>query len=888
MSTNVHLKREIIKQLGFFPSFLTPAINNSQILNSLYQQTVSAYTNNPLPAIFKEKLFVNLSRYFQIDYLVICHSCTLHSLGVTAEEILALDKLAIPQTESELESDFQVLTQQNRHNWHDDQQLENIMLRCAALIFVQPDRTATCGQKLKQLLGDTDYNYLVLLLGYIKFCHQWIIAHPEISYQQDPRTQLYLAPLLLEDVKLADFFQLESVDTAIELTIAQTTRLIEPTTSKPNQKEVFGLDSQQLKKCLIDAPFPIAIYEERGRILHLNKHWTEITGFDLPQIPTIDRWKQKAAVKQQQVGQSRQLCRETESALQKIISSLDNLSQDERLIDNRQKTSTAVCSEVSIVTSNGEQRVWELYATPLAIWGRDNKLTIAIAKDITNFIHNEAKLAELETKLKLVLEATKTGNWNWNLATNQVEICHRARAILGLENFNNSYESFLASIYVTERESVDLAAIKAIKAGKDLTIEYRIVKPDNTVRWIQAFGKLSYDRSGKANYMTGVVTDITETKSSNRQLQKLNRHQQQDVTQSLDELENLLDMIPYYLFVVDVKTNCISVCNLGLAQSLGFMSSQQVQGKAIADCFPPENTRHIVAQHQQVLQSQTVLRIQEPIVLPDGNHYFDTVITPLTNAEGEIYALLHTSSDIPDLATAQQALSERTNQLEAANKELESFSYSVSHDLQAPLRRINSFSEILWDQYNIDLDDRAKHYLQRIQANSERMSGLIDSLLQLSRITRSKMEYSSVNLSAIATEIAHELQAASPQRKVEFTIAPQLSATGDPQLLRIVLNNLLGNAWKYTSKQVISQIEFDASLDPEEDKIIYFVRDNGAGFDSNYVSKLFTAFQRLHSETEFPGTGIGLATVQRIIYRHGGKVWAEGAPKQGATFYFSL
>ncbi len=201
---------------------------------------------------------------------------------------------------------------------------------------------------------------------------------------------------------------------------------------------------------------------------------------------------------------------------------------------------------------------------------------------------------------------------------------------------------------------------------------------------------------------------------------------------------------------------------MGFAQSLGFVNSQQVQGKKLANCVSPENARHIVSQHQQVLQSKSALRIQESILLPDGNHYFDTVITPLKNAEGEIYALLHTSSDIPDLAAAQEALSERTAQLEAANKELESFSYSVSHDLQAPLRRISSFSEVLWEQYNPTLDDRAKHYLQRIQANSERMSNLIDSLLQLSRITCSKMEYKNVNLSAIATEIVNELQTANP------------------------------------------------------------------------------------------------------------------------------
>ncbi len=904
MSHTAHLKRDIIRKLGFFPSFFAPALPTPQILNNLYQQTVLGYLNNPLPAIFKEKLFVNLSRFFEIGYLVICHSCTLRSLGITADEISSLDDFVIPKREADLQADFQTLEQQigryNRNTWHQNSQLENITLRLAALIFIHPYEAKGCRVKLQQFLGITNYNHLIILLNYIKLCHHWIISHPEISYEQDKRAQLHLAPLLLENNKLANFFRQDNLNSNYKSTVVKANQIIQKTSKSCNLALLHSrLEREKFKISFVNAPFPIAIYEERdednGRIWHLNRNWIEVTGYDIVQTPTIKQWKQKAEVQKQEIVRSRKISWESEAKFQNIVSLLFNLPQNTDLnrddpainINCQTKTYNATCREIALITRNGEQRFWELYSAPLVINSKGIKLTIAIAKDVTNCIHHEAKLAEAETRLKLVLEATKTGSWNWNLETNQVEICHRARAILGLKNFNHSYESFLESIQSAERKSVDLAAIKAVKAGKDLELEYRIIKPDNSVRWIKTTGKLNYDYSGKVAQMTGVVSDITEQKQTQQQLEKFNQYQQQDVTQSLDELENLLNLIPYYLFVLDVKTKRISVCNLGLAQSLGYASSQQVQGKAIADCFPPENARHIVAQHEKVLQSQSVLRLQESIVLPDGNHYFDTVITPLTNTEGEIYALLHTSSDIPDLAAAQQALSERTTQLEAANKELESFSYSVSHDLQAPLRRINSFSEVLWEQYHPTLDDRAKHYLQRIQANSERMSKLIDSLLQLSRITRSKMQYNTIDLSAIATEIVNELKIANPQRQVEFTTPNTLIAQGDPQLLRIVLNNLLDNAWKYTSKRAIALIEFNA-VSVDKEKVVYFVRDNGAGFDNNYVNKLFKAFQRLHSESEFPGTGIGLATVQRIIYRHGGKVWAKGELGQGATFYFSL
>ena len=309
--------------------------------------------------------------------------------------------------------------------------------------------------------------------------------------------------------------------------------------------------------------------------------------------------------------------------------------------------------------------------------------------------------------------------------------------------------------------------------------------------------------------------------------------------------------------------------------------------KTTSECFTPEYVSQIAWQHQQVITYKQVLHIQEEVSLADGIHHFDTVVTPLYNDQDEIYALLRTSSDIPDLASTQEALSQRTLQLEAANRELESFSYSVSHDLQAPLRVINGFSQVLWENYQPNLDDRGRHYLQRIQANSKRMSDLIDALLRLSRVTRSQMKLVNVNLSAIALEIMEELRAEDPERKVELSVVPDLEVEGDAQLLRIVLNNLLHNAWKYTSHRSQAQIEFGV-ITENVSQTTFFIRDNGAGFDAEYADKLFTAFQRLHSQSEFPGTGIGLATVQRIIYRHGGKVWAEGECDHGATIYFSL
>jgi len=231
-------------------------------------------------------------------------------------------------------------------------------------------------------------------------------------------------------------------------------------------------------------------------------------------------------------------------------------------------------------------------------------------------------------------------------------------------------------------------------------------------------------------------------------------------------------------------------------------------------------------------------------------------------------------------------LAHHAAELEAANKELEAFAYSVSHDLRAPLRSIDGFSQVLTEDYSKKLDDQGRDYLSRVRAATQRMGQLIDDMLQLSRVTRAEMKHEEVSLSALAKSVAAELQQTDPDRDVDFVIASGLTATGDKQLLRVVLVNLLGNSWKFTSKHTTARIEFGAA--EQDGNRAFFVRDDGAGFDPTYAGKLFTPFQRLHQTTEFPGTGVGLALVQRVVSRHGGRVWAEGAVEKGATFYFTL
>ncbi len=235
---------------------------------------------------------------------------------------------------------------------------------------------------------------------------------------------------------------------------------------------------------------------------------------------------------------------------------------------------------------------------------------------------------------------------------------------------------------------------------------------------------------------------------------------------------------------------------------------------------------------------------------------------------------------------AEDSLRNAKQDLESSNRELEAFSYSVSHDLRAPLRGIDGFSQALLEDQFDKLDEQGREYLQRVRAASQRMAQLIDDLIDLSKVTRTTLRREPVDLTALARSVAADLRSKQPDRSAEFIIQDGLSANADPRLMRMVFANLLGNSWKFTAKKTNPSIEFGSI--GQNCAIAFFVRDDGAGFDMRYSDKLFGVFQRLHRMDDFPGTGVGLATVQRIIRRHGGRVWADGEVGAGATFYFTL
>ncbi|MGD9613554.1 MAG: ATP-binding protein [Kiritimatiellia bacterium] len=381
------------------------------------------------------------------------------------------------------------------------------------------------------------------------------------------------------------------------------------------------------------------------------------------------------------------------------------------------------------------------------------------------------------------------------------------------------------------------------------------------------------------------------------------RQSRESAAQNAEQVRLLLDSTAEGIFGLDTQGRCTFV-NAAALRMLGYDDASGLIGRnphavfhhhrANGEPYPPEQCPFLAAcvTGRPAHEASEVFWRADGTPLPveywahpveHAGRKEGAVVTFVDSTERRLWeeAIRHASE------TLEQRVKERTTQLEAVNKELEAFSYSVSHDLRAPLRAIDGFSQAVIEDYNDKLDDTGRDYLNRVRAASQRMSGLIDDMLQLSRLTRGDMVLEDVDLSAMAREIADELAAAEPARRVEFVIAPGLHARGDARLLRAVMQNLLDNAWKYTSKHSTARIEFGSET-LKDGRTAYFVRDDGAGFDMTYAGKLFQPFQRLHAITEFPGNGIGLATIQRIIRRHGGEVWAEGAPERGAVFRFTL
>ena len=420
-----------------------------------------------------------------------------------------------------------------------------------------------------------------------------------------------------------------------------------------------------------------------------------------------------------------------------------------------------------------------------------------------------------------------------------------------------------------------------ISKGRVWYGEFEERNKDGSLYWVDTTIIPFVDEHGVPYQYIGIQTDITERKLAEEVNTRLGRI----LDESLNEI-----------YIFDSAGFRILRVNRGAEENLGYRRDE-LHLKCFYDVMPEFDRESFTEFIEPLLHGECEeLNIETIHQRKDGSTYPVDVHLQLSRAETP-FVFVAIILDISERKEAEWQLQEysehledmveeRTQNLKAVNRELESFCYSVSHDLRAPLRSIDGFSQALLEDYGSELEETAKNYLGRVRSSTQRMGQLIDDLLKLSRVVRTDMNKSSVDLTGLARNVETQLRERYPDRNVEFVIRGDLCAYGDERLLLAMLENLLGNAWKFTANREDARVELGES--EQDGRKVYYVKDNGAGFDESYVHKLFEPFQRLHSMQEYEGTGVGLATVQRIIRRHGGEVWAEGKIDQGASVYFTL
>lgn len=547
---------------------------------------------------------------------------------------------------------------------------------------------------------------------------------------------------------------------------------------------------------------------------------------------------------------------------------------------------------------------------------------VLLMEDITNRKIDEIVIRKSEERWQFALEGSGDGVWDWSIQLNEVFFSKQWKAMLGFkeDEISGNLEEWDKIIHPDDIEKVHEDIQKHLD-GKTPVYEneHRIQCKDGSYKWISSRGKvISRTEEGKPLRMIGTHSDITERKRANVELKE-----SEDRFRFLAEnTGDVLYRLYYDKMTFEYLSPAISILTGYTAKEINKIGFKSLIDQTVVPGAPDASSEEL---RKKRMEGTTDEWRAEYKILTKGDEekWLGDHSLPWKDDSGKIIGSIGILQDITDRKLAELELAkhheqveelviERTgeversqkslvllmedvneineelknvnNTLDATNKELEAFSYSVSHDLRAPLTRMDGFSKALIDSYSSKLDDKAVHFLNRIRASSQHMARLIDDLLSLSRITRGKVTRQKVDMSQTAGKIAKELKASEPGREVNIEIAKGLSANADRKFVIIILENLLGNAFKFTGKKKNAIIEFGEKI-IDENKV-FFIKDNGAGFNMKYYDKIFTAFQRLHSDKEFTGTGIGLAIVQRIINKHGGKIWAESKVGEGTTFYF--
>ncbi len=935
MRSTQEIKTEIEIEFGFLPPFFVPALKTPEVLENLWQSTKTIYLNNPLPTLFKEKLSAYLGRFCSTSYFLICHSCSLYQLGMEGTEILELIKESPPLEEIDLQSDLELISQHSLEelHWQPNSVVEKSILRCAIFLFLKQSKSQKCINKLKKFLGENLYSYLISLIGSIKFYHQWLESYPEITELEDQRRDIF--PNIRSQCRdLSDFLEnypviiqqekqkeeqsnlLKNLDNLRYPEEIPLKRAQQNLSFSKNQDEYWeflhynkNVESLDLRKYLENkyisfqeeensfqlifekAGVGLAKLDKNGTIITINPKFAQILGYKPQQI---NGQKLYEFLLEDEIKLFSKYFRQI------VSGKIKTYSQDIAYLNNNKDL---VWTNSTL--SRGHSTLDETKTIILTIQNISKrkkneqflKKRIFYLSKIINNLPEWVKLINQDGK---ILDTNKSGLKF--LRTQKLE-----------DTIGQSIYKIIAPNYRQAYQELN----EKVCSGNKANLEFETITLNGNSRWMQTNAIPILNQKNGSWIQLGITRDITEEKLAKKALENLVAGtaavtgeqffpalvchlaaalgvRYAMVAKCEPEKNHLVETIAFWgnnQFLDNIKYDLSHPdCDIILNQETIYFSSEKIATffEGIEMRIPKEELCYLglplfdsslnIIGHLCAIDRKSVL---------EANHLRWILNIFASRAAAELERQ-HKEKTIQELnEDLESKVLQRTLQLEVANQELEAFSYSVSHDLRAPLRAIDGFSKALREKYLHLLDSRGKHYLERVLANSKRMGELIDDLLVLSKISQSKIKFSQINLSSIVENIAFDFSLREPLRKVEWIIEPNVITEGDIRGIKIVIENLLNNAWKYTRKKTKAKIEF-GKISLSDNSIAYFIRDNGAGFDMTYADKLFGPFRRLHSEQEFSGHGIGLATVKRIVNLHGGKVWATGKIKVGACFYFSL
>jgi len=538
---------------------------------------------------------------------------------------------------------------------------------------------------------------------------------------------------------------------------------------------------------------------------------------------------------------------------------------------------------------DGRRAQVSVTASPL----RDNTGRISgaakILRDITDSKQAEESLRVSQARLISTLAAGSVGTWTWDIANDLLAADEFTARMFSLELSAAAkglpVGDYLRAVLEADRAGVADALARAIQSCGHYDVEYRVRQKDGELRWLQARGRVEVDAAGKASHFHGAVMDITERMRTEEALREGEK-----------QFQTMVNAIPQLAWIAEADGS-VFWYNQRWFDYTG-TTLEQMDGWGWQRVHDPALLPKVMEGWKVGLENCQPFEMEFPLRAVDGHYgWFLTRVFPLKDETGTVIRWFGTNTDLSQKRAADEEIRrlnsnlerrvvERTAELEAANKELEAFSYSVSHDLRAPLRAVDGFSQAVLEDYGGQLPEEGRRDLQTIREGAQRMGALIDDLLRLSQLSRSPLNQQQVNVGKLVDRVLESLNCQREGRQVDIRIGELPECQGDAGLLNQVWVNLISNALKYTRRREAAIIEIGCKLERGEN--VYFVRDNGAGFNMRYVNKLFGVFQRLHRAEEFEGTGVGLAIVQRIVHRHGGRIWADAALNEGATFSFTL